>query len=132
MKFRDYVFLKFLIFYYILVHEKTGISLELPWKFLETNLDKIIKSVIYKKDSEEKFMKILTWKFLHPLWNNRLNFQVIAFMKTHGRILENSRIFKAPWRKCYMLIEGNSPGTFFSGMMLIWSYYSKLSNHILT
>ena len=35
-------FFKFKIFYYILVHEKTGISHGFPWKFL----DEIIKSVI--------------------------------------------------------------------------------------
>ena len=80
------------------------------------NLDKIIKSVINLAGFRRKFINILTWKFLYPLQSNRLNFPVIAFMKIHGNILENSRIFKAPWRKCYMVIERNSPGTFFSGI----------------
>jgi hypothetical protein len=64
--------------------------------YFRENLHSRIFTGINKKDSEENFMKILTWKFLHPLWNNRLNFHVIAFMKTHGRILENSWIFKVP------------------------------------
>ena len=45
----------------------------------------------------------------------RCNFRVIAFMKIHGNILENSLNFKVPWRKCYIVFEGNSPATLFSG-----------------
>ncbi len=46
--------------------------------------------------------------------NGCLNFPVIAFMKIHGNIPENSWFFMAHLWKCYMVIEGNSAGTFYS------------------
>ena len=88
----------------------------LSYKFHSLARKKIFKEIIIQQFATCN----LKWNFLLvTFWTNRLYFPVKVFMKIHGNILENRRFFKVRWWEYYMVIEGNSSETFFSGMHLI-------------